>query len=381
MALQTTVIGSFPKPEYLDLPDWFQVGAGANADKATQIFSKLKDERSPEDDAKLEADIMRATKEVIDIQVECGVNVITDGEIRRENYIHYLCRFIDGIDFDNLTDTSCRNGAYITSLPTIRSKVSWRGPLDVVAEWKKAQDLSRVPLKYTLPGPCTIIGTLNNAFYENEQELAEDLAVIVGDLVEKLSLAGCKHIQIDEPLFARQPKKALDYGASLLDQCFRKAATDCYKTMHMCCGYPEYLDQEGYKKADRSVYFELAEVVDNTCIDAVSLEDAHCHNDLSLLEKFKKTTVILGSVKIASSKIESVEEIQERLEEALEHIPADRLIVAPDCGLAFLPLPILKAKLTNMCTAAKACRCKKQKIESKPLVAAFMNGTDEELVN
>nr|UKS50401.1 B12-independent methionine synthase 2 [Karlodinium veneficum] len=364
MPLQTTVIGSFPKPEYLDLPDWFKSGAGAGSTEATKTYSKLLSERSLGEQAKLEADIMRATKEVIDIQGECGVNIVTDGEIRRENYIHYLCRFIEGIDFENLTDTSCRNGAYVASLPTIRSKVSWRGPSDVAAEWKKAQDVAQMPVKYTLPGPLTIIGTLNNAFYENEKDLAEDLAAIVGNLVKELSQAGCKQIQIDEPLFARQPQKALAYGVSLLDACFRNAADDCFKTMHMCCGYPEYLDQEGYKKAEPSVYFQLAEAVDNTCIDAVSLEDAHCHNDLTLLEKFKTTTVILGSVKIASSKVESVEEIKERLEQALDHIPADRLIVAPDCGLAFLPLPILKSKLINMCTAAKACGCKRLKTDS-----------------
>merc|ERR1711972_911667 len=100
--------------------------------------------------------------------------------------------FIEGIDFQNLTEKSVRNGAYTTSLPTVRGKVSWRGPLDVVTEWRKAQEMSNVPVKYTLPGPMTIIGTLHNAYYENEKELAADLAEIINYHVVALANGGCK---------------------------------------------------------------------------------------------------------------------------------------------------------------------------------------------
>nr|UKS50400.1 B12-independent methionine synthase 2 [Karenia brevis] len=353
MALQTTVIGSFPKPEYVNIPDWFRTGTGGDSKKATEEYTKILETQTDGEKEKLEADLMRATDEIISIQTECGVDIVTDGEVRRENYIHFLCRFIEGIDFKNLTEKSVRNGAYTTSLPTIRGKVSWRGGLDVVAEWKKAQAVSKAPVKYTIPGPMTIIGTLHNAFYDEEKDLAIDLAKIVNAHVVALAEAGCKHIQVDKPVFARQPEKAPQWGIGLLDKCFEGVGKEVVKSMHMCCGYPEYLDQVGYKKAEPSSYFKLAEALDRSSVDAISIEDAHRNNDLSLLQKFKQTSVIFGAVKIASSDVETVEEIEDRLTEALNYIDAERLIVAPDCGLALLPLPILKEKLSNMCQAAK----------------------------
>lgn len=361
MPLTTTVVGSFPKPGYLDIPDWFKMGSAASAGKATNAHTEMLANKSSEEKESLENDMMRATKEVVNVQKDCGVDVVTDGEVRRENYIHYLCRFIEGIDFQNLTDTSCRNGAYITQLPTVRSKVSWRGPLNVAAEWRKAQAVSDVPVKYTLPGPMTIIGTLCNKFYTDERDLAADLAEIINFHARALAKVGCKSIQVDEPLFARQPQKALDWGIALLEKCFEGVETDCEKVVHICCGYPGFLDQKDYQKADPSAYFQLAEAIDSSCINAVSIEDAHCHNDLSLLDKFKQTKVILGVVTVASSHIESVEEIEKRLKQALQHIDEERLVVAPDCGLAFLPMPILKNKLTNMCIAAGRCGCKNRK--------------------
>merc|ERR1719160_1994914 len=123
----------------------------------------------------------------------------------------------------------------------------------------------------------------------------------------------------------------------------------------MCCGYPEYCDQKEYLKADPQAYHQLASAIDNSVIDAVSLEDAHRHNDLNLLRMFKKTKIIFGVVQSASSRVESAEEIEDRVRDALNYIEEDRLILAPDCGLALLPPPVLKLKLKNMCIAAKNC--------------------------
>merc|ERR1719191_1801448 len=125
---------------------------------------------SKEEQVKLEEDIMKATKEVVEEQVECGVDIVTDGEVRRENYIHYFCRFVDGIDFENKTDIQCR-GVYSAQVPTIRGKVAWRGPMSCADEWKKSQDVSKVPVMYTLPGPMTIMGSTSNAHYEKDREL------------------------------------------------------------------------------------------------------------------------------------------------------------------------------------------------------------------
>ena len=124
------------------------------------------------------------------------------------------------------------------------------------------------------------------------------------------------------------------------------------KVMHMCCGYPDALDREDYPKADPGAYLRMADAVDATVIDAVSIEDAHRHNDLSLLEHFASTKVILGVVAIAKSRVEPVEEIRARLEAALEHIAPERLIAAPDCGLGILGRELAIQKLENLSAAA-----------------------------
>merc|ERR1719393_195349 len=125
--------------------------------------------------------------------------------------------------------------------------------------------------------------------------------------------------------------------------------------MHMCCGYPGHVDQTDYVKADNQAYRRIAPALDASSIDAVSIEDAWCKNDLSLLSLFKRTKVILGSMNVSSSRVESVEEIQARLSEALQYIEPERLIVAPDCGLGLLQNTVtLKQKLKNMCAAARS---------------------------
>ena len=121
---------------------------------------------------------------------------------------------------------------------------------------------------------------------------------------------------------------------------------------HMCCGYPGHLDDPEYLKADPKCYFDLANAIEQSSVHQVSIEDAHCLNNLALLECFHTKTVILGSVTIASSSVESVENIASRLKNALNHIDKFRLGAAPDCGLMMLDRDLAMAKLRNMCDAA-----------------------------
>jgi len=157
---------------------------------------------------------------------------------------------------------------------------------------------------------------------------------------------------LDEPVFARKPREALEYGFENLERSFHGVPDDVKRVVHMCCGYPNALDSEDYKKADAQSYFDIADAIDQSSIDQVSIEDAHRHNDLSLLERFRNTGVILGVVQIAATRVETVEEIAERLGNALEHIEPHRLMAGPDCGLAMLTRETVQAKLRNMCTAA-----------------------------
>jgi len=308
---------------------------------------------------------MKATEEVINEQCECGVEEVTDGEVRRENYIHHFCRFVDGIDFENKTEIAARNGAFTANVPTINGLVKWRGPMSCAEEWKKSQAVSKVPVKYTLPGPMTIMGSTANAHYKDDKTLAEDLAKLVNRHVLELAEAGCKFIQVDEPLFARKPGEALAYGIDCLDKCFEGCPAGVEKQMHMCCGYPGYVDQTDYFKADTQAYRKIAPKLNESSIDAISIEDAWCRNDLSLLSLFPNRKIILGTMNVSSSRVETVEEMQARLTEALEYIDPERLVVAPDCGLALLDgpknRPLLNLKLANMCKAAKCVPCSRKR--------------------
>lgn len=191
-----------------------------------------------------------------------------------------------------------------------------------------------------------------NSFYDDDAMLGADLAAAINAEFLALAKAGCTHIQIDEPVFARKPEQALAYGFENLERCFHGAPEGVTRTVHMCCGYPDRLDNPDYPKADQDAYLRIADAIEASAIQAVSLEDAHRHNDLSLLERFKTTTVIFGAVAVAKSRVESVDDIRDRLRQALNHIDADRLIAAPDCGLGLLGRNLAMAKLKNLCMAA-----------------------------
>ncbi len=348
MAIQTTCIGAYPKPENITTGNWAETEDQSNDESRSFTYTN---DRADEVPIEL---LDEATAAAIEDQVSCGIDIPTDGELRRENYIHYHCRHIEGIDFENITEKVHRNGAAIAPLPTIAGKISPRKNHFLDTDFKTAQSFTSKPVKITVPGPLTIIDTTADVFYNDERKLAFDLADALNYEIRGLSDAGCKYIQVDEPLFARKVDQALDYGVECLDRCFHGVPDSVTRVMHMCCGYPGHLDDDDYKKADPNSYFELASAVDATNINQVSIEDAHCLNDLSLLEKYQNTSVILGVITVASSKIESVDEIRQRLNSALDHIDSDRLLAAPDCGLIMLSRDLAMAKLKNMCEAAQS---------------------------
>jgi 5-methyltetrahydropteroyltriglutamate--homocysteine methyltransferase len=350
MPVTTTTIGAYPKPDFLAVGDWFDaVSDGPDSADPTGRYA--------EDLARLGADaetqFARAAEAVIGDQTEAGIDIPTDGEVRRENYIHYHCRHIDGIDFGRLTETVVRGGAYTARLPTITGPVRATEPF-LPHDWKVAQAFTKRPLKVTLPGPMTIGDTLADDHYGDARARGADLGEALNAEILALAEAGCRHIQIDEPLFARRVPEALDYGFDHLERCFQGVPDGVVRTVHMCCGYPDRLDNPDYPKAPKDCYAELAQAIDESCIQAVSIEDAHRNCDLALLEKFTKTTVILGVVAIAKSRLESREEIATRLTAALNHIDRDRLIAAPDCGLGLLGRDLARAKLKNLCAAARS---------------------------
>lgn len=338
--MQTTTIGAFPKPDSIPLTDWFSKPDG-------DYTSTYLDEMARTDDLALDA----AVRDVVRAQVDAGIDIPTDGEVRRENYIHYQCRQFGGIDFDHLSHRMMR-GVTSSMLPTIVGPVT-AGPSLLPRDYQVAQAATAAPVKITIPGPMTIIDSVVDEHYDDDVALGADLAAAINAHVLALAEAGCTHIQIDEPIIARKPEVALSHGIDHLGRCFAGLPEHVTRAAHACCGYPNHLDQTDYEKADRSTYLSLAEALDASPVQVLSLEDAHAHNDLTdLLPRFQDTTIALGVIGIARSRVESVDEIRSRLLEAADHLPAGRLMAAPDCGLGYLPRELALTKLRHLADAA-----------------------------
>ena len=347
MSLVTTTIGAWPKPGYVRLPDWFTHPQGPDAADPTREWAEAMAALGEE----AEAIVARGVGEAVDDQVGAGIDIPTDGEIPRENYIHYHCRHLGGVSFERLEEKALRNDAYRAWLPAIIGPVRAGAPF-LPADYLRAQSFTDRAVKITMPGPMTIADTTVDVHYDDPRSLGRDLAAALNREVLALAEAGCRHIQIDEPLFARNPDAALDHGFENLERAFHGCPEHVTRTVHMCCGYPDRLDRPDYPKADPGSYLRLADAVEDAAIDAISIEDAHRPNDLSLLERFRRTTVILGVVAVAKSRVESSGEIADRLRTALDHIDTHRLVAAPDCGLGLLGRDLARSKLASLCRAA-----------------------------
>jgi 5-methyltetrahydropteroyltriglutamate--homocysteine methyltransferase len=341
----TTTIGAYPKPPDVPIRDWFRREGGTDSAEPTAGYAETVRQYG----ARLEAILDRATTLVV--REELGIDIPTDGEIRRENYVHYHCRHLAGIDFETLTEKQMR-GHHLARLPTITGPVQASRQPFLVRDWQIAQSATRKPVKITLPGPLTIGDRVADVVYEDPRLRGAALADALNVEIRRLAEAGCPAIQIDEPAFAREPEVALAFGLEHLERCFHKVPPGTLRIVHVCCGCPGRLDDQDYPKAPSGAYLELADGIDEVAVDAVSIEDAHRPNDLALLERFARTKVILGVIAIARSRVEEVEEVRDRLKQALEHVDAHRLLAAPDCGLGLLGRDLARAKLKVLTEAA-----------------------------
>ena len=218
MALVTTTIGAYPKPDYVPISDWFTAADGTDTAEPTEAYAAEMARAGEAQAGAAEALFRQATGEVIRDQLAAGIDIPTDGEVRRENYIHYHCRHLQGIDFEVITERQMR-GNYMAQVPTITGPIR-AGAAFLAPEWTLAQAFSERPLKATLPGPMTIANSVADAHYDDARSRDQDLASALNAEVRALAGAGCRHIQIDEPLFARQPKRALEFGIANLERCF-----------------------------------------------------------------------------------------------------------------------------------------------------------------
>lgn len=297
----------------------------------------------------LDAATVRAVQE----QDRIGIDVPSEGEVRRENHVHYHCRHLPGIDFEALNEQEVA-GIGPALLPTITGPVRAEPAPFLVRDWQVAQSATRRPVKITVPGPLTIGEWVVDRVYEGDmRRRGAALADSLNMEIRRLADAGCPWIQLDEPAFVHRPAAAVAFGIEHLERCFHRVPREVTRAVHICSGCRRALDAEDGPSSPAEAYAELADPLDDAALDAVSIEDARHPNDLALLERFRRTTVILGVIDVGRSRIEDMEEIRDRLRAACEHIDPHRLLAAPDCGLGPLTADLARRKLEVLVAAAR----------------------------
>jgi 5-methyltetrahydropteroyltriglutamate--homocysteine methyltransferase len=334
--LLTTVVGSYPQPEWL--VDREMLGSRLPPRiRANEIWRV--DERflaEAQDDATLLAirDMERA-----------GIDVITDGEMRRESYSNRFATALEGMDIDNPGTAIDRTG-HPNPVPRVVGPVRRSRPIEVEDVRFLRRNTGR-RVKITLPGPFTMSQQAQNDFHPDERGLALDLAGAVNEELRDLFAAGADIVQLDEPYLQARPEAAREYAIEAINRAVAGAAGTV--ALHTCFGYAAIVHQRP------PGYSFLAEL--NDCaVDLLALETAQPKLDLSLLGQVPDKGVILGVLDLGDPSVEPVEHIAGRIREALRYVAPERLQVAPDCGMKYLPRGLAFAKLRAMVEAAHVVR-------------------------
>jgi 5-methyltetrahydropteroyltriglutamate--homocysteine methyltransferase len=334
--LPTTIVGSYPQPDWL-IDRAMLTSHGPPRVRMREIW------RVPE--PFLEAAQDDATRlAVLDMEA-AGVDIVTDGEIRRESYFNRFATALSGVDIDTPGVVPGRTGKP-TLVPRVVGPVKRLRPVEVrdVAFLRRA---TRRPIKITLPGPFTMTKMAKNEFYADERALAIAYAEVVNEELRDLKAAGADYVQLDDPHLQAHPEAARDYGVEALDRALHGIPGPTI--VHMCFGYA-YVVKE--KPSGYSFLPELAQC----CAAQISIEAAQPRLDLAVLEQLPAKTMMVGVIDLGDDRIETAETVAARIRAALEHLPPERLVVAPDCGMKYLTREVAFGKLVAMVEGAKMVR-------------------------
>jgi 5-methyltetrahydropteroyltriglutamate--homocysteine methyltransferase len=335
MLFPTCLVGSYPQPEWLiDRP------------KLSKQVPRLRmRDLWLIDEAHLEAAQDDATLLAIRDQERAGLDIVTDGEQRRESYSNRFATALDGVDIDNPGTTLNRSGKPIP-VPRITGKITRRRPVEVRdVELLRANTDRRI--KATVPGPFTMAMQAQDDFYGDPVAMAMDYAAAVNDEIKDLFRAGADVVQVDEPWMQQHPGKAKQYGVKVLNRALDGVTGTV--AVHLCFGYAAVVHE---KPAGYSFLAEL----DASKATQVSIEAAQPKLDLGVLERLPTKDIILGVIDLSDMTIETPATVADRIRRALPHVPAERIIVAPDCGMKYLPRAVAFAKMKAMVDGAAIVR-------------------------
>jgi len=286
-----------------------------------------------------------ATIVAIRAQEEAGLDIVSDGEIRRESYSNRFATALEGVDLDN-PGTGLDRSGHPNPVPRIVGRIRRKHAVEV-DDLKFLRANTDRQVKITVPGPFTMLQQAQNDFYASEEEAAMDYAAAVNAEIKDLFAAGADVVQIDEPYMQARPEKARLYGLAALNRALDGVTGTT--AVHICFGYAAIIHERP------SGYSFLPELAQCSC-QQVSIETAQSHLDCSVLQSLAGKRVMVGCIDLADPAIESVDTIVQRIERALPFIAAENVILAPDCGMKYLPRETAVGKLRAMVDAAKVLR-------------------------
>jgi 5-methyltetrahydropteroyltriglutamate--homocysteine methyltransferase len=334
--LPTTLVGSYAQPEWLI--DRSKLGARLPPRVRARELWRIAPEylEEAQDDATLLA---------IRDQEQAGLDIITDGEIRRESYSNRFATALEGVDIDNPGQAFDRSGP-LNPVPRIVGKIRRKHPVEVRdVEFLRA-NTDRV-IKATVPGPFTMSEQAQNDFYKSEEEMALDYAAAVNEEIRDLFAAGADVVQIDEPYMQARPEKARRYGLAALQRALDGVKGET--AVHLCFGYAALIHV-------RPPNYQFLEELVGISVDQISIETAQSSLDCSVLSKLTGKSVILGVLDLSTEAIETADQVAARIRRALPFISPERIVVAPDCGLKYLPRRVAFEKMRAMVEGTRIVR-------------------------
>ncbi|HEY7702824.1 MAG TPA: hypothetical protein VIB02_10965 [Candidatus Limnocylindrales bacterium] len=332
----TTLVGSYPQPEWL-IDRARLAGRFPPRVRARELW-RIPEPMLPEaqNDATLVA---------IRAQEAAGLDIITDGEIRRESYSNRFATALEGIDIDNPGKALDRSG-HPNPVPRIVGPIRRRHPVEV-EDTKFLRAHTSKPIKMTVPGPFTMTQQAQNDYYPTEEAAAMDYAAAVNEEIHDLFAAGADIVQVDEPYLQARPEKARRYGLDALNRAL--AGVVGTTAVHLCFGYAAIIHQRP------SGYSFLSELAACAC-HQISVETAQARLDCEVLATLAGKQILVGCLDLNDPSVESPETIVERIQRALPYVTPANIVLAPDCGMKYLPRAVANGKLASMVAAARMLR-------------------------
>ena len=335
--LPTTVVGSYVQPDWLVDRDNLR-GRLPPRVRAREIWKVAAEDLEEAQDT--------ATLAAIHDMERAGVDIISDGEIRRESYSNRFATALSGIDIDNPGSALDRTG-HANPVPRIAGPIRRDRPVELRDAEFLVANTDRMT-RITIPGPFTMTQQAQNDHYDSDRAAAMDYAAAVNEEIAALFAAGIDVVQLDEPYMQARPEKARDYAVEAINRALDGIAGTT--AVHLCFGYAHIVHDRP------STGYSFLPELEHCAADQISIEGAQSQLDMAILKTLPSKTIIVGVISLGDREIETPETVADRIRAALEFHPPDKIVVAPDCGMKYISRDVALAKLTAMVAGADMVR-------------------------